>query len=533
MSMDLAPGTVFATDFRIVRPLSEGGMGSVYVVEQLSTGARRALKLMRKELVADASMQARFLQEARASARIASDHVVQVISAGVDGQTGMPWLAMELLVGEELDQRVKKRGPLSRADALEVVRQLAHALAAAHAVGLVHRDLKPNNLFLADARTAGASFSLKILDFGIAKLIEDAQASATMAIGTPLWMAPEQTEQRGHVSAATDVWAVGLIVFYLLTGRVYWMAAAQPSTSMQTLLREMLVEPIVPPSRRAAELGVGHLLPNGFDAWFLRLVERDPQRRENDIRRALQGLEAVLGAQQTAAAGPLPMAPAMAAPTAQPMASHPAQNPYASAPHAAPAWTAAPTPAPFMQTPAPAMPARRSAAGIVALAVGLTVLGGGGAAAFFLNGTPKKSARRRSSSDDDEDEKDDKKDDDKETRAEEDRKADCATLQVFGGRVSGTMTGIGDVKPDPADFDRTANVLQGLGTQARELPLRTDAAKAIAERAAKAIEDIATSLHDIATAVRTSDRTRAEAEAQKLQSHQAELDAIDRATAEL
>src|SRR5688572_16681098 len=139
MSLDLRPGAVFAGDFRVIRPLSEGGMGSVYVVEQLSTGAQRALKLMRRELVADASLRERFLQEARVGSRIASDHVVQVIAAGVDPSSNVPWLVMELLQGEEVADRVKRAGPLSRAEVAEVAKQLGHALAAAHAVGVVHR----------------------------------------------------------------------------------------------------------------------------------------------------------------------------------------------------------------------------------------------------------------------------------------------------------------------------------------------------------------------------------------------------------
>ena len=550
--VDLAPGAIFASDFRIVRPLSEGGMGSVYVVDQLSTGAQRALKLMKRELVADQTMQARFLQEARASARIASDHVVQVISAGVEA--GTPWLVMELLVGEELDQRVKKRGPLPRGEVAEVLRQLTHALAAAHAVGIVHRDLKPNNIFLATSRTAGAPFALKILDFGIAKIIEDAQASSTMAIGTPLWMAPEQTEQRGRVSASTDIWAVGLITFYLLTGRVYWMSAAQAQTSMQTLLREMLVEPIVPPSRRAAELGVGHLVPPGFDAWFMRLVERDPERRENDMRRALAALEPILAGGAQSAAFPVsavassapPQAPygSQAAPQAYgaPSGAYPAgassgQTPYGAS-GAAPAWTAAPTAAPVMHTPPiHAGPSRRSAVGLIAAGIGALVLAGGGATAYVLStsssSTKKKSHARSSDDDDDDASKKASNDDDDENQAEADRAADCAAFQVFSGRVAGTVAGMGEINPDPPALERTATLMDGLSTQARALALRTDAAQSLRERLAKTLDDTATSLRTVATAIRTQNQASAQVEAQKLQALQTEFSAIDQAGAEL
>src|SRR5438552_3872775 len=108
-------GTVFATDFRVVSPLSEGGMGTVYVVDQISTGAQRALKLMHPQMVADERLRRRFEQEARISARIESDHVVHVVAAGVDGASGTPWLAMELLTGADLAAHVAKTGPVAPA----------------------------------------------------------------------------------------------------------------------------------------------------------------------------------------------------------------------------------------------------------------------------------------------------------------------------------------------------------------------------------------------------------------------------------
>ncbi|MBI3200555.1 MAG: hypothetical protein HYZ29_03360 [Myxococcales bacterium] len=126
----LQPGSVFAGDFRIERALAMGGMGAVYVAEQLSTGRRRALKLLLPSLVDSERSRERFEQEARVASRIASDHVVEVVSAGVDPGTGAPWLAMELLEGETLAQRVERSGPLGPAETLEVMRQLCHALVA-------------------------------------------------------------------------------------------------------------------------------------------------------------------------------------------------------------------------------------------------------------------------------------------------------------------------------------------------------------------------------------------------------------------
>jgi hypothetical protein len=142
-AIHLQPGTVFADDFRVVRALKEGGMGAVYVAEQVSVGAPRALKLMQPQLVRDPIMRKRFEQESRIGARIQSDHVVQVVGAGVDDATGYPWLAMELLEGADLDTVLERRGALPLPEVQEIFKQLCHALAAAHQAGIVHRELNP------------------------------------------------------------------------------------------------------------------------------------------------------------------------------------------------------------------------------------------------------------------------------------------------------------------------------------------------------------------------------------------------------
>src|SRR5688572_19878197 len=169
------PGTVFGGEFKIVRALSSGGMGAVYIAEQASTGKTRALKLMHPELVADAKLRERFEQEARVGALIASDHVVQVIAAGIDPATGAPWMAMELLEGEDLADYLRRRGALPVDEVREIFRQLCHALGAAHAAGIVHRDMKPENIFLAKTRSASGEVCVKVLDFGIAKVVAESK----------------------------------------------------------------------------------------------------------------------------------------------------------------------------------------------------------------------------------------------------------------------------------------------------------------------------------------------------------------------
>ncbi|MEI7894793.1 MAG: serine/threonine-protein kinase, partial [Myxococcales bacterium] len=292
--MELSDGTLFARDFRILRRLDSGGMGAVYVALQESTGMERAVKVMHPQLVTDPSLRKRFEQEARVASRIASEHVVQVVGAGVDDATGAPFLAMELLRGESLAQHLSKRGAMTLSETREFLVQLTHALGAAHAAGVVHRDLKPENLFLAEARRADAQFTVKVLDFGIAKIVADAVTTGTAALGSPIWMAPEQTSRGTLIAPATDVWALGLIVFRMLTGHLFWREAEHPQGSMTGLLREVLLEPIGTASARASEQGAGYRLPPGFDSWFARCVVREPHARFRDAVEAFRGIDGLL-----------------------------------------------------------------------------------------------------------------------------------------------------------------------------------------------------------------------------------------------
>lgn len=296
----LAPGTVVGGDYRVERKLSEGGMGAVFVAEQLSTGAKRALKIIRPELLHEVKLRARFEQEAKVTAKIASDHVVSVVAAGFDTNENVPWLAMELLSGETLLHAVQERGSLPRGVVLAVLKQLAHAMDAAHVAGVVHRDLKPENIFLADARRTGVPFFLKVLDFGIARVVRDAQMTGAELLGTPLWMAPEQTGMGDSVGPWTDVWSLGLIVFYMLTGRSYWLAANGEGSTFG-IMREICVDDLAPASERAKALGCERAIPDGFDAWFARCVTRDVKARFDSFGAAVGHLEGMLETKTSAA----------------------------------------------------------------------------------------------------------------------------------------------------------------------------------------------------------------------------------------
>ncbi|MGK3983046.1 serine/threonine-protein kinase [Sorangium sp. So ce136] len=319
----LSPGTVLGGDFRIVRALSQGGMGAVLVAEQISTGKPRAVKLMHAQLAQDPRFRERFEQEARVGARIESDHVVEVVAAGVDPATQTPWLAMELLEGADLSAMVAQRGPLPPDEVRELTGQLCHALAAAHRAGVVHRDLKPENIFIARPRQQNVRFKVKVLDFGVAKVVAETRANSLMtaSVGTPLWMAPEQTELAVQVTPASDVWALGLLVYYLLTARLYWVEPSRgQSASVMSLLREVLFGPLDPPSARAALQGCAHLIPPGFDAWFARCVARDVRDRFADAGQAMAALDPVLAAASYRSAPPppapsLPVPPVYSGPT--------------------------------------------------------------------------------------------------------------------------------------------------------------------------------------------------------------------------
>ncbi|MBI4950846.1 MAG: protein kinase [Myxococcales bacterium] len=309
---ELGPGTVVGDSFRVERSLSAGGMGAVYVATQLKTGRLRALKIMHPGLAKEARFVERFEQEAQVGARIASEHVVEVVDAGFDQARGVAYLAMELLEGTDLEERVSRGGPLGLGEVRRIYAELGHALGRAHAAGIVHRDLKPENVFLATSRRAGADYTVKILDFGIAKVLAEATSKATQTIGSPLWMAPEQTTPGAAITPVTDLWPLGLMAFYLLTGRSYWLTASAPAPSAMMLLREVAYEPLPPATERARALGCAHRLPPGFDAWFGRAVVREPASRFGSVTELLTALDALDGAASAGASALGPTTPSTA-----------------------------------------------------------------------------------------------------------------------------------------------------------------------------------------------------------------------------
>ncbi len=287
-------GTVVGNDYMVVRPLSRGSMGALYVAEQLSTASHRALKVLRREYVRDPTLYKRFEREAQVAARIPSEHVAQTIAAGVDAKLDVPWIAMELLEGQNLAHHIEEHGPMPKDVVRHHLAQICHALSAAHKLGIVHRDLKPANVFLAESRRVGEKCVVKLLDFGIAKIIAESVTIQGAPLGTPSWMAPEQATG-GPTTTATDVWALGLLAFYMLTGKSFWLANAGVKENHRAVLREILNDPIPIAWARAAELGVQDRIPDGFNEWFAMCVAREPGDRFVHAGAAYAALSSALG----------------------------------------------------------------------------------------------------------------------------------------------------------------------------------------------------------------------------------------------
>ncbi len=268
-------------------------MGVIYEVEQAATGARRALKVMHGRFANDESLRQHFVREARLAASIPTDHIAQVLDAGLDPGTGALFIVMELLEGTTLSHELRRRGPFAWADALAVLGQVSHALGAAHALGIVHRDLKPANVFLAESRHATLPFMVKLLDFGIAKAVAGASESTAAVLGTPTWMAPEQTTIDTPIGPEADVWSFGLLTFMMLTGRHYFATAGVKSIPTAAVLREVVLDPLLAATERATQIGFADRLPGDFDGWFAGCVDRVPGRRFSDVRAAFASLESL------------------------------------------------------------------------------------------------------------------------------------------------------------------------------------------------------------------------------------------------
>ena len=328
----LTPGQIIVGRYRVLQQIGKGGMGAVFLVEHVNTGDRAALKVLQGAASQDPESIERFKREARAPARIQSENVVRVVDADAAPELGgAPFLVMELLSGNDLQKIVAQSGPLPPQEVSRVLGQVARALDKAHAMGIVHRDLKPENLFL-HQREDGSTV-VKILDFGISKLDEvqepgmQYQLTRTGAVmGTPLYMATEQAlGRRELIGPQTDVWSLGLIAIYLLTGEPYWRGKTVPD-----ILGSVLSYAMYPPSQRWPQL------PPQLDAWLFRSCARTPDQRYRSAGEQIAELTELLRAREVAvmSSAPTMLGQAFTPPHVTPPSYAP--PPYATPPHVTP-----------------------------------------------------------------------------------------------------------------------------------------------------------------------------------------------------
>jgi serine/threonine protein kinase len=229
-------GDLIAGKYRIERALSSGGMGSVYVASHLQTGREFALKVMSSLLAGDEEAEARFWREAKLATSIDHPAIIEVYDVGRDGQ--FPFMVMKLLRGESLGERLK-RGAMPPAEAVDIMLRVLDGVAAAHACGVVHRDLKPDNIFLC-VSSDRKGVELKVLDFGISKLMTKAAQTRVLtqtgiALGTPLYMSGEQLRGAAEVDHRTDVYALGVILYEMLTGQVPYLGNTYPDLVLKII----------------------------------------------------------------------------------------------------------------------------------------------------------------------------------------------------------------------------------------------------------------------------------------------------------
>lgn len=360
--MSITNGQVLEGKFRVENVIGEGAMGLVVEATHLDLEERVALKFLRDEAKARPDLASRFAREARASATIKNDHVARVYDVGT--HDGAPFIVMEYLVGRDLEQILHAGGPLDPTEAVELVIQACEGLTAAHTQGIVHRDIKPGNLFVSEH---GGIRQLKLLDFGISKAglkkgtLEDVDlltGDTTQIMGSPHYMSPEQIRSTKDVDLRADIWSLGVVLFELITGKTPFDAS-----EITGIIAQVLHEP-----HRTARSLVPDI-PTGLEEVIDHCLQKEPAKRYQcaaDVAVAL-----------------LPFAPKRSRAVAERATKMQARAAGADLPpESLPPPVYRPTPPPpVVAPPAPEPPARASLAWLALLAV---VLGlGGGAFALF------------------------------------------------------------------------------------------------------------------------------------------------------
>ncbi len=279
-------GETLAGKYRIEERLSVGGMGAVYRGTHILMDKKVAIKVLRPSLAADEKIVARFSREARAASRISHPHALSVTDFG-EAESGIVFLVMELLSGRTLKEVIRQEGPLPLPRVVEIMRQVCGALEAALAEGVVHRDLKSDNIMLLN--TSGADYA-KVLDFGIAKIKEPlgghdpGLTSPDLVVGTPQYMSPEQCSQLSEIDARSDVYSLGVIVFEMLVGHVPFRG-----DSATAIMLKQLQEP--PPS----VLDERKDLPAAVGLVVSRALAKRPEDRYQSVGELIEDLVIAAG----------------------------------------------------------------------------------------------------------------------------------------------------------------------------------------------------------------------------------------------
>jgi len=281
--VSLVPGAIIARSYRLIRPIAEGGMGRVWIADQIALERRVAVKVLTEEIIQTAQGLELFHREARATARVDHPHVVRVLDFDVM-EDGVPFLVLELLEGETLEERVLRSGPLDPEEALELMRQTCDALGYAHECGILHRDIKAANLFL-QQRPRG--MDVKLLDFGIA-LRKNAGRPVAIA-GTPKYMSPEQLSG-ASLDERCDLFSLAIAIHYARTG----LFPFPGDTAAEVAFAHGGGAPPI------TKLRAG--LPPALDAWFARALAMDPDDRFRSASEMVETFEEAVSARDVALA---------------------------------------------------------------------------------------------------------------------------------------------------------------------------------------------------------------------------------------
>ena len=273
-------GDLVTSKLRLVRPLGAGGMGSVWLADHLALHTQVVVKFIATNLQTNKDAIARFEREAAAASQVKSPHVVQILDHGVS-DSGMPFIVMELLEGRDLAAYLEEFGRLPVEDVSEIVAQLCRALTRAHERGIVHRDIKPHNIYLCDA--GGGELFVKLLDFGIAKgaaveKLDESTKTGTM-VGSPYYMSPEQLVGAKDIDFRTDLWSTAVVAFEAMTG-------TKPFEGETVGALALRIHTETPPAPSSRCDGINA----ATDAWFERAFQRKPEDRFASAREMADAL---------------------------------------------------------------------------------------------------------------------------------------------------------------------------------------------------------------------------------------------------